>query len=56
MSNYQAEPVIQKNISIGWYWPSRAKENAKLLAEKLPFAGLRDEKFRQHPQWPVFGR
>jgi hypothetical protein len=24
-----------------------------LLAEKLPFAELRDEKFRQHPQWPV---
>jgi hypothetical protein len=22
-------------------------------AEKLPFAELRDGKFRQHPQWPV---
>jgi len=29
-------------------WPGRAKEDARLLAEKLPFAELRDGKFRQH--------
>jgi hypothetical protein len=34
-------------------WPGRAKEESRLLAEKLPFAELRDGKFRQHPQWPV---
>lgn len=34
-------------------WPGRAKENAKLLAEMLPFAELRNGKFRQHPRCPV---
>lgn len=39
---------------IGRFWPGRAKENARLLAEKRPFTELRDGKFRQHPQWPQF--
>lgn len=34
-------------------WPGRAKEDVGLIAEKLPFAKIRDGKFRQHPHWPV---
>lgn len=35
------------------FWPGRAKEDLGLIAEKLPFAKIRDGKFRQHPHWPV---
>jgi hypothetical protein len=35
------------------FWPGRADDDARLLAEKLSFAELRDRKFRQHPKWPV---
>ncbi|OAI16486.1 hypothetical protein A1359_07500 [Methylomonas lenta] len=37
----------------GSNWQGRAKHDSRLLAEKLPFAELRDGKFRQRPQWPV---
>jgi hypothetical protein len=45
--------AIAMHVLIVSLWPGRAKEDARLLAEKLPFAELRDGKFRQHPQWPV---
>jgi hypothetical protein len=34
-------------------WPGRAKEDSRLLAEKLPFIELRNGKFRQPTQWLV---
>ncbi len=40
-------------IATGKNWPGRAKEVKKLLADRLPFAELRDGKFRRHHQCPV---
>jgi len=37
----------------GKYWPGRAKDDSRLLAEQLPFAELRYRKFRRAPQRPV---
>lgn len=35
------------------FWPGRAKDDSRLLGEKLSFAELRYRKFRRHPQRPV---
>lgn len=50
---FHSTTVTSRRNSVVRNWPGRAKEDVSLFAEKLPFAELRDGKFRRHPQRPV---
>ena len=49
----QSMAVSQSRNIGGRNWPGRAKDDSRLLAEKLSFGELRYRKFRRTPQRPV---
>ena len=49
-SSFYISPDVAKPIlkGAGYFWPGQAKEDARLLAEKLTYAELRYRKFRRY--------